>query len=115
MPIPPRSNEPRRTRDGLTPSTPPADGAASHGVPVNPLSRAVHPRDQYPLHFDLLMRDIFSCGIPPEEWQVIAAEEVRLDEEAMDVEFTLLKPSTNQVRRRRVEVRQGYLLRIIDC
>jgi hypothetical protein len=114
MPLPPRSNQ-QQTREGLTPSTPKADGAASHGVPVNPLSRAVQPKDQYPLHFDLLMRDIFSCGIPPEEWQVIAAEEVRLDEEAMDVEFTLLKPSTNQVRRRRVEVRQGYLLRIIDC
>jgi hypothetical protein len=114
MPLPPRPNQ-QQTREGLTPSTPKADGSASQGVPVNPLSRAVHPRDQYPLHFDLLMRDIFSCGVPAEEWQVIAAEEVRLDEEAMDVEFTLLKASTNQVRRRRVEVRQGYLLRIIDC
>jgi hypothetical protein len=114
MPIPSRSNGPR-TRTGLTPSPPKADGSASQGVPVNPLSRAVHPRDQYPLHFDLLMRDIFACGIPPEEWQVIAAEEVRLDEEAMDVEFTLLRTSSNQIRRRRVEVRQGYLLRIIDC
>ncbi len=114
MPLPPRSNQPR-TRPGLTPSTPPTNGAASHGEAVNPLSRAVHPRDQYPLHFDLLMREIFSCGIQPEEWQVIAAEEVRLDEEAMDVEFTLLQVSSNQVRRRRVEVRQGYLLRIVDC
>lgn len=114
MPLPPRSHQ-QQTRAGLTPAPPKADGSASQGVPVNPLSRAVHPKDQYPLHFDLMMRDMFSCGIPPEEWQVIAAEEVRLDEEAMDVEFTLLKPSTNQVRRRRVEVRQGYLLRIIDC
>jgi hypothetical protein len=89
-------------------------GAATEGTPVNPVSRAVHPREQYPLHFDLLMRDLFSLGITPEEWQVIAAEEVRLDEDGMDVDFTLVHASSNQVRRRRVEVQQGKLLRIQD-
>jgi hypothetical protein len=90
-------------------------GAATQGTPVNPLSRAVHPREQYPLHFDLLMRDIFHLGRAPEEWQVIAAEEVRLDEDGMDVDFTIIHVSTNQIRRRRVCVQQGRLVRILDC
>jgi hypothetical protein len=82
---------------------------------VNPFSRAVNPRQQYPLHFDLLMRDIFSLGLVPEKWQVVAADEVRLDENGMDVEFTLVEQGTNLVRRRRVEVQHGSLRRICDC
>lgn len=110
---PRRSNEPI-PRLATSATHPPPYGAATQGTPVNPLSRAVHPREQYPLHFDLLMRDIFYLGIPPEEWQVIAAEEVRLDEDGMDVDFTLVHAATNMVRRRRVCVQQGRLLRILD-
>jgi hypothetical protein len=89
-----------------------AQGAATPGTPVNPVSRAVSPRKQYPFHFDLLMRDLFACGIQPEKWMVIAGEELRLDEDGMDIEFTLIEVATNQVRRSRVDVQHGKLVRI---
>ena len=98
-----------------SPAAKAGDASAQAGHEVNPLSRAVHPREQFPLHFDLLMRELYSLCIPPEEWQAIAAEEVRLDEDGLDVEFTLINNKDNHVRRRRVEVRQGALMRIRDC
>jgi hypothetical protein len=114
MAIPPRRSVLPATKRPLA-STPPPAGAADPGSPVNPSSRAVNPRLQYPLHFDLLMRDLFKRGETPEEWQVIAADEVRLDDGGMDIEFTLLKSAQNAVVRRRVDVEQGRLLRITDC
>jgi hypothetical protein len=97
------------------PEPPPTDDAPPHGTPVNPFSRAVQPREQFPLHFDLLMRDLFAQGETPESWQVIAADEVRLDEDGMDVEFTLLRTGTDQVWRRRIDVQHGKLRAIRDC
>ena len=97
------------------PPPPVPDHAPPHGTPVNPFSRAVQPREQFPLHFDLLMRDLFKRGDTPEDWQVIAADEARLDEDGMDVEFTLLRAGTNQVWRRRVDVKHGKLVEIRDC
>ncbi len=85
------------------------------GRAVNPLSRAVHPREQYPRHFDFLMRDLFQRGEQPEQWQVIAADESRLDEDGMDIDFTLLRTGTDEVHRRRVVVRQAKLVAITDC
>jgi hypothetical protein len=125
MPIPPQQPNPPtqkpatvavRTRRFVNqPPEPVAGpGAATKGKPVNPLSRAVNPKEQYPLHFDLLMRDLYKQGMVPEQWKVIAADEVRLDENGMDVEFTLHEPKVNRVWRRRVEVQHGKLLRIVD-
>ena len=97
------------------PLPPAADLPPAPGVQVNPLSRAVLPKEQYPLHFDLLMRDLWSRGMSPEDFQVIAADEVRLDEDGMDVEFTLLRTGTDAVFRRRVDVRHGRMVSIRDC
>ncbi len=103
----PRQPEPTPTRhlDTL--------GATSSGTPVNPVSRVVSPRKQYPLHYDLLMRDLFALGVTPERWLVIAAEELRLDEDGMDIEFVLVETGTNRVRRSRVDVQHGKLMRVI--
>jgi hypothetical protein len=87
-------------------------GAATPGEAVNPVSRAVSPRKQYPFHFDMLMRDLFAAGVQPEKWMVIAGEELRLDEDGMDIEFTLIEVATNRVRRSRVDVQHGKLVRI---
>ena len=110
-PVPPPAEpvaeaEPVQQTEDLTPAV---------GHAVNPLSRAVLPKEQFPLHFDLLMRDLWSRGMSPEAFQVIAADEVRLDEDGMDVEFTLLRTGTDMVSRRRVDVRHGRLLSIRDC
>lgn len=99
-----------------TPPEPPpvAPGASNAGVPVNTSSRAVNPRKQYPLHFDLLMRDALARGEVPESWQIIAAEEIRLDDMNMDVQFTMLDAKTNAVTRRCIEVQAGRLSRISE-
>ncbi|MBA3936199.1 MAG: hypothetical protein H0X38_01970 [Planctomycetes bacterium] len=101
----------------LVPPPPPADRPVTPlpGRAVNPLSRAVHPREQYPRHFDFLMRDLFQRGEQPEQWQVISADESRLDEDGMDIDFTLLRTGTDEVHRRRVVVRQAKLVAITDC
>ena len=93
----------------------PEDSTPAPGHAVNPLSRAVLPKEQFPLHFDLLMRDLWDRGMSPEAFQVIAADEVRLDEDGMDVEFTMLRVDTDSLWRRRVDVRHGRLLSIRDC
>jgi hypothetical protein len=119
MPIPPRRPDPRslptRIMDppvALPPAPPPARNAQDPGEPVNVFSRAVDPRKQYPLHFDLLMRELYERGLVPEEWQVAVADEVRLDEDGMDIEFTLIEPKADLMRRIRVDVQQGKLLRV---
>lgn len=114
MPIPPRrsidgSTPTRRTASGGPPAAP---GAANPGTPVNPFSRAVNPREQYPRHFDFLMKDLYERGMVPEQWKVLAADEVRLDEGGMDIEFTLVEHQGDTVRRVRVDVQEGRLLRI---
>ena len=107
---------PRRSLTGpapvVTPFSAPPPGAAHPGTPGNPFSRAVNPRLPYPLHFDLLMRELYALGLVPEQWQIAAADEVRLDESGMDVEFTLVEPKSNLVRRCRVDVQEGKLRRI---
>ncbi|MBA3709987.1 MAG: hypothetical protein H0W83_14345 [Planctomycetes bacterium] len=117
--MPPRLRRSVTGNDAATPpialpASPPgaAPGAADPGEAVNPLSRAVNPRAQYPLHFDLLMRDFFAHGIEPERLQVVAADEVRLDENGMDVEFTLMEVGTEHMRRCRVDVNHGRLVQI---
>jgi hypothetical protein len=109
-----RSSRPE-PRQPAEPIPQPEDPTPAAGNAVNPLSRAVLPKEQFPLHFDLLMRDLWSRGMSPEDFQVIAADEVRLDEDGMDVEFTLLRVGTDMVSRRRVDVRHGRLLAIRDC
>src|SRR5687768_2443888 len=93
-----RSSRPE-ARQPAEPIPQPEDLTPAAGTPVNPLSRAVLPKEQFPLHFDLLMRDLWSRGMSPEDFQVIAADEVRLDEDGMDVEFTLLCRGTELVSR----------------
>jgi hypothetical protein len=101
--------------DAKAPPPPAAPTAsADPGTPVNAASRAVNPRKQFPMHFDLLMRDLFQRGEVPEHWQVIAAQEARLDELNWDVEFTVVDNRTNGVVRRCVEVQAGKLSRISD-
>jgi hypothetical protein len=136
MPLPPQKPKPKRVLSVIddAPAAPPprgsgrlkvqsfdeplADPATAHaadpGVPVNQSSRAVNPRKQYPMHFDLLMRDLYERKEVPEHWQVVAAEEVRLDETNMDVEFTIVDNRTNAVVRRCVQVQAGKLSKIID-
>lgn len=114
MPIPPRRPEPGQPHTTAEPLLP-AEASDAPGEQVNPISRAVHPREQYPLHYDFLMRDLFQRKLSPEEWQVIAADEVRLDEFGMDVEFSLLRNGTNHVWRRRIDVRHGRLIAIREC
>jgi hypothetical protein len=135
MPIPPRKPKPKLSviDDQPTPQAPPSGGArvrvenfdehpvplsnanaADPGVPVNGSSRAVNPRKQYPMHFDLLMRDLYERKQEPEQWQVVAAEEVRLDEMNMDVEFTIVDKRTNAVVRRCIQVQAGKLSKISD-
>jgi hypothetical protein len=110
-PVPPQAEAAPQAH----PVLPAEDLTPAVGHAVNPLSRAVLPKEQFPLHFDLLMRDLWSRGMSPEAFQVIAADEVRLDEDGMDVEFTLLRTGTDMVSRRRVDVRHGRLLSIRDC
>jgi hypothetical protein len=114
MAIPPRRSV--QPKPPVADPAPPASGpgAATPGTPVNPFSRAVHPRLQYPRHFDFLMRDLYDQGMVPEQWQVVTADEVRLDENGMDIEFTLLEPAVNRLWRRRVCVEGGKLVRISD-
>jgi hypothetical protein len=87
-------------------------GASTSGTPVNPFSRAVHPKHLYPVHFDLLMRHLYQQGLVPERWLVVAADESRLDEFGMDVDFTLTEHGSDKLHRCRVEVQQGKLQRI---
>lgn len=93
----------------------PAPGAASAGTPVNPYSRAVDPRLQYPQHYQFLYRDFSAIGVGPQVWKVIAADAIPHEDGEFDVEFTLLKAGSNLVRRRRVVVRNGRLMRITEC
>jgi hypothetical protein len=102
-----------QTAAPLTPSSVPPH-AAHAGTPVNPASRAVNPRLQYPRHVELLLLDLATHGQRPEEWQIIAADEVRFTDHRLDVEFTLVRTGTNAVLRRRVEVDHGRLLRISE-
>jgi hypothetical protein len=119
MPLFPRRNvTPPQHSQQRPPAVPLAqaqDATPAVGHPVNPLSRAVLPKEQYPLHYDMLMRDLWTRGMTPEDFQIIAADEVRLDEDGMDVEFTLLRNGTDTVFRRRVDVRHGRLIGIREC
>jgi hypothetical protein len=85
----------------------PENAAVDPGVPVNTAIRTVNPLKKYPVHFDLLMRDLVQRGAVREHWQVVMAEEVRLDETDMDQAFTLVDDRTKAVLRRRVDVQNG--------
>lgn len=117
MPIPPRRPDQRSANpyNRAQPIPQAIDQTPTVGHAVNPLSHAVLPSEQYPLHFDLLMRDLYHRGLVPEDFQIIAADEVRLDEDGMDVEFTLLRRGTDLVQRRRVDVRHGRLISVREC
>jgi hypothetical protein len=91
-----------------------AESEQAAGVSVNDFSRAVLPKEQFPFHFECLMMDLHRRGISPESWQVISGDEVRLDEDGMDVEFTLLKVGTDHLWRRRINVQRGRLISIIE-
>ncbi len=108
---------PRKPAARQEPPPPPlaAPGAAEAGTPVNPYSRAVDPRLQYPQHYQFLYRDFSAIGVGPQVWKVIAADPIHHEDGGLDVEFTLLKAGSNLVRRRRVVVRHGRLLRITEC
>lgn len=97
-----------------TPAAPPT-ASADRGTPVNPVSRAVDPRRQFPMHLDFLLRDLFARKEEPEQWQIVAADEVRLDELHMDVAFTIVHRTSATVARRVVEVQAGKLVRIRDA
>ncbi len=99
----------RQQLPGLAPLPP---GAQHAGQPVNPASRSSNPKLQYPVHFDFLMRHLYERGLVPEEWQIAAADEVRLDETGMEIEFTIVQPKQSLMRRIRVHVSEGKLVRI---
>ncbi len=81
-------------------------------TPVNDYSNAIDPRKMYPAHFDHLMRALFEAGETPEMWRVIDASETRLDENGMEIEFTLIRHGTDLVWRRRVLITAGRLVQI---
>jgi len=86
---------------------PPAVGQA-----VNALSNAANPRSQYPAHVNFLMRDLYDRGLIPEEWQIVAADEVHLDEDGMTVEFTVLQRQENLMHRIAIDVAGAKLVSI---
>jgi len=94
-------------RTPATAAVPPAPGQ-----PVNALSNAANPRGQYPAHVNFLMRDLYDRGLIPEEWQIVAADEIHLDEDGMTVEFTVLQRQENLMHRIAIEVCGGMLVRI---
>jgi hypothetical protein len=106
---------PQQPTERIVPPPLPAPGAATTGNPVNVYSRAVDPRLQYPQHFQFLYRDFSAIGVGPQVWKVIAADAIPHEDGELDVEFTLLKAGSNLVRRRRVVVRNGRLMRITEC
>ncbi len=81
-------------------------------TPVNSLSNAIDPRKKFPLHVEHLMRHLENSGQQPQQWLVLDAHELRLDENGMEVEFTLVQHGTNCIWRRRVLVGTGRLLAI---
>ena len=84
--------------------------------PVNAFSKLVDPRKRFPVHFDALMRDLFTRGEQPERWRLLDADEVRLDEDGQEVEFTLVQHGTeDMVWRRRVLATHGKVVRIMAC
>jgi hypothetical protein len=80
--------------------------------PVNAYSNAIDPRKLYPHHFEYLMRDLYAAGHQPERWRVLDGTETRLDEDGMEIEFTLIQHGTDLVWRRRVLVCAGKLVAI---
>lgn len=108
------ADDPRNPRPQLPGAgAPPSRGKAPKPSADMP-TRVLNPRQQYPRHFDHLMRDLYAAGLEPEKWQVIGAEEVRLDEVRMDIEFTLLEQGTDTVRVRCVEMEGARLLQVRD-
>jgi hypothetical protein len=90
----------------------PAPAIEKAKTPVNPFSNAVDPSKLYPLHLELLMRDLHTIGEVPEKWRVLDATETRLDEHGMEIEFTLVRKGTDLVWRRSVLISGGRLVRI---
>ncbi len=86
---------------------PPASGEA-----VNDFSRAVVPCEQFELHHGYLVRDMNQRGINPADWEIVSGEEVRLDEQGMDVEFTMMRRGSDTIWRRRVNIQGGRLISI---
>ena len=80
--------------------------------PVNACSSAVDPRRLYPAHFDL-MRNLYHSGQQPERWRMLDAAEVRLDEDGMEVEFTLVQHGTDRCGTAASWSAPGQLVRIV--
>ncbi len=113
QPIPQRQQPAPQSAPQPVPQPAAQPVAPQAGVPVNAYSNASDPRKLFPLHFDYLMRDIFTAGDAPETWRVLDATETRLDEHGMEVEFTLIRNGTDMVWRRRVLMNAGRLVRIV--
>jgi len=103
----PRSTPTTAARAAAAAAPPPVAGQ-----PVNALSNAANPRSQYPAHVNFLMRDLYDRGLIPEEWQIVAADEIHLDEDGMTVEFTVLQRTENLMHRISIEVAGAKLVRI---
>ena len=85
---------------------------ANGRTPVNAYSNAIDPRRLYPIHFDHLMRDLLAAGQQPNNWRVLDATETRLDENGMEIDFTLIEQGTARIWRRRVLLAAGRLIAI---
>ena len=76
----------------------------------------VDPRKRYPTHVEALIRELRAQGQQPEHWRVLDAIEIRLDEMAQEVEFTLIQhvegSDDDLVWRRRVLASFGKVLKI---
>ncbi|MEK7411949.1 MAG: hypothetical protein AAB263_01385 [Planctomycetota bacterium] len=85
--------------------------------PVNAFSSMVDPRRLFPMHFDALMRDMYSQGQQPERWRVLDAVETQLDQHGQEVEFTLVQYNAQRseelIWRRRVLASHGKVVRIL--
>jgi PAS domain-containing protein len=69
----------------------------------------------YPVHLSFLDSHLVSLGEDPTQWRLLSAEECRLDEQGMEVRFTLGRRQSRQdVMCRRILIASGELLGISE-
>lgn len=83
------------------------------GVPVLP--PASDPRNRFPIHAGFLQEHLAAQGQDLTQWAVLEAEECRLDEDGMEVRFSLLRRApTRKMAFYWVVVHAGKLVAIRD-
>lgn len=57
----------------------------------NPVLKSADPRRTFPGHVISLTQHLVAAGEDPKQWHIMEAAETRLDEEGMEVRFTLIR------------------------